>query len=106
MPVVSGVTVVTNARVFYHHARLRALPGARHSLRPLIWRAGTRQQNLRGDAARWRAVSIEGNCLSGNDWPETSILPRREVYSSFRGGAQHRARNLEIPGLVLWTIPE
>src|SRR5579863_5979753 len=36
MPDVSGVTVVTNARVFYHHARLRALPGARHSLRPLI----------------------------------------------------------------------
>jgi hypothetical protein len=24
MPGVSGVTVVTNARVFYHHARLRA----------------------------------------------------------------------------------
>jgi len=26
MPGVSGVTVVTNARVFYHHARLRAQP--------------------------------------------------------------------------------
>jgi hypothetical protein len=25
---------------------------------------------------------------------------------SFRGDAKHRARNLEIPGLVLRTIPE
>jgi hypothetical protein len=25
---------------------------------------------------------------------------------SFRGDAQHRTRNLEIPGLVLRTIPE
>jgi hypothetical protein len=26
--------------------------------------------------------------------------------SSFRGDAQHRTRNLDIPGLVLRTIPE
>jgi len=26
--------------------------------------------------------------------------------SSFRGDAKHRTRNLEIPGLVLRTIPE
>jgi len=25
---------------------------------------------------------------------------------SFRGDAEHRTRNLEIPGLVLRTIPE
>jgi hypothetical protein len=35
-------------------------------------------------------------------------VPRRRVLhlSSFRGDAKHRARNLEIPGLVLRTIPE
>jgi hypothetical protein len=27
-------------------------------------------------------------------------------HPSFRGDAQHRTRNLEIPGLVLRTIPE
>src|SRR5438046_9634321 len=29
-----------------------------------------------------------------------------ELATSFRGDAQHRTRNLEIPGLVLRTIPE
>jgi hypothetical protein len=29
-----------------------------------------------------------------------------EKTTSFRGDAQHRTRNLEIPGLVLRTIPE
>ncbi len=28
------------------------------------------------------------------------------MFPSFRGDAQHRTRNLEIPGLVLRTIPE
>jgi hypothetical protein len=28
------------------------------------------------------------------------------LYSSFRGDAKHRTRNLEIRGLVLTTIPE
>src|SRR5579863_9392886 len=54
MPDVSGVTVVTNACVFYHHARLRALPGARHSLRPLIAEGGNSTANLarkRGEIA-------------------------------------------------------
>jgi hypothetical protein len=27
-------------------------------------------------------------------------------YPSFRGDAQHRTRKLELPGLVLRTIPE
>jgi hypothetical protein len=30
----------------------------------------------------------------------------RAISVSFRGDAQHRTRNLEIPGLVLRTIPE
>jgi hypothetical protein len=27
-------------------------------------------------------------------------------HAVIRGDAKHRTRNLEIPGLVLWTIPE
>jgi hypothetical protein len=36
MPGVSGVTVVTNARVFYTTRAAAGASGARHSLRPLI----------------------------------------------------------------------
>jgi len=32
--------------------------------------------------------------------------PDSVITQSFRGDAKHRARNLEIPGLVLRTIPE
>jgi hypothetical protein len=38
MPGVSGVTVVTNARAYYHYTRGCGRIGARHSLRPLIFR--------------------------------------------------------------------
>ena len=52
MPGVSGVTVVTNARVFYYHARLRALPGARpwqrrYRERPVAY--NPEQQDGKGD---------------------------------------------------------
>jgi hypothetical protein len=33
-------------------------------------------------------------------------LMREGIRASFRGDAEHRTRNLEIPGLVLRTIPE
>ena len=36
MPGVSGVTVVTNARVYYTPRAAAGAPGARHSLRPLF----------------------------------------------------------------------
>jgi len=39
MPGVSGVTVVTNARVYYTPRAAAGAPSARHSLRPLILRA-------------------------------------------------------------------
>src|ERR1700679_2434221 len=64
MPGVSGVTVVTNARVFYHHARLRAhqAPGIPCAL---CWqRVGTRQQTSRetsGEIAKaclWMGVVL------------------------------------------------
>jgi hypothetical protein len=33
-------------------------------------------------------------------------LRAKRLEPSFRGDAKHRSRNLEIPGLVLRTIPE
>jgi len=40
--------------------------------------------------------------------PTINIFRLADIYvpSSFRGDAKHRTRNLEIPGLVLRTIPE
>src|ERR1700757_3492696 len=40
MPGVSGVTVVTNARVYYTPRAAAGAPGARHSLRPLSSEGG------------------------------------------------------------------
>jgi hypothetical protein len=42
-----------------------------------------------------RVVSAQRQCIPAND-----------VAESFRGDAQHRTRNLEIPGLALRAIPE
>jgi hypothetical protein len=55
---------------------------ARLSLRPLFKRGPTDLQN------------------------PGKLAPRERGCLSFRGDAQHRTRNLEIPGLVLRTIPE
>jgi hypothetical protein len=41
MPGVTGVTVVTNARVYYTTRAAAGASGARHSLRPLISEGGT-----------------------------------------------------------------
>jgi hypothetical protein len=58
MPGVSGVTVVTNARVYYHYTRGCGRIGARHSLRPLIGEGGTLMAKLARNARRDRkAVS-------------------------------------------------
>jgi len=46
MPGVSGVTVVTNARAYYHYTRGCGRIGARHSLRPLIFRWRNRLAKL------------------------------------------------------------
>ena len=49
MPGESGVTVVTNSRVFYTTREAAGAAGARHSLRPLIFfRRRTFMANLRG----------------------------------------------------------
>jgi hypothetical protein len=39
-------------------------------------------------------------------WPVPEDERPAVVSPSFRGDAEHRTRNLEIPGLVLRTIPE
>ena len=46
MPGESGVTVVTNSRVFYTTREAAGASGARHSLRPLIREGGTFPANL------------------------------------------------------------
>jgi len=38
--------------------------------------------------------------------PEVRSTSPHIFFPSFRGDAKHRTRNLEIPGLVLRTIPE
>src|SRR5258707_1942188 len=51
----SGVTVVTNARVYYTPRAAAGASGARHSLRPLIGEGGTFRQKTRAKhAARSR----------------------------------------------------
>jgi hypothetical protein len=54
MPGVSGVTVVTNARVYYPTRAAAGAPGARHSLRPLKERAERAEQNP-GESRRGNA---------------------------------------------------
>jgi len=47
MPGDSGVTVVTNARVYYTTRAAAGASGARHSLRPLISESGTNDKTSR-----------------------------------------------------------
>ena len=54
------------------------------------------QTGLETRAEVWRLWSDGGR----------AVWIRGRVWSSFRGDAKHRTRNLEIPGLVLRTIPE
>jgi hypothetical protein len=52
--VFSGVTVVTNARAYYHHTRGCGRIGARHSLRPLTREGGKLKLSLAQDLRRDR----------------------------------------------------
>src|SRR5260370_3497630 len=56
MPGDPGVTVVTNARVYYTTRGAAGASGARHSLRPLMFRGRESKQNsgaMRGEIARF-----------------------------------------------------
>ncbi len=64
MPGDPGVTVVTNARVYYTTRAAAGASGARHSLRPLLAEGGNQEQNsgaMRGEIAR--------RCLSNDMLP-------------------------------------
>jgi hypothetical protein len=56
MPGVSGVTVVTNARVYYTTRAAAGASGARHSLRPLIFKglhvSLENSREIRGEIAK------------------------------------------------------
>jgi len=76
------VTVVTMLVCFFHIAREAAgAAGARHSLRPLMFRwAGRSGKNSRGCAARSRSCVCDRRLLfenrnAGNHWMRTVTLP-------------------------------
>jgi hypothetical protein len=54
MPGESGVTVVTNSRVFYTTREAAGASGARHSLRPLEREGGTSRPSLARNLRRDR----------------------------------------------------
>ncbi|HEX9590578.1 MAG TPA: hypothetical protein VGA15_22895, partial [Bradyrhizobium sp.] len=61
----SGVTVVTNARVYYTPRAAAGASGARHSLRPLIGEGGKFRAKLARVKRRDReAVCIEVVCIA------------------------------------------
>jgi hypothetical protein len=64
----------------------------------------------RRDAALGAGKSGEGGIAEDGGVRRLRVSARtngdRSVSSSFRGDAKHRTRNLEIPDLVLRTIPE
>ena len=81
MPGDSGVTVVTNSRVFYSTREAAGASGARHSLRPLIFEGGTFRQNS-GASRRENAERVFAE-LDGLHFVITresgrSSIPRRQ----------------------------
>src|SRR5258707_6061600 len=70
MPGDPGVTVVTNARVYYTTRAAAGASGARHSLRPLIFRGRESKQNsgaMRGEIAKLRLESEPRHCEERRD---------------------------------------
>ncbi len=78
MPGVSGVTVVTNARVYYSTRAAAGASSARHSLRPLIFRGRNVTGKTRAKPAarsRSRALTLRGLLLAGTAPAENSFAP-------------------------------
>jgi hypothetical protein len=86
MPGDPGATVVTNACAFYHCARGCGCKGHPAFPTPFV---GRKVHAQLGRIAPRECGGIDGMRVT-----------------SFRGDAKHRTRNLEIPGLVLRTIPK
>ncbi len=81
MPDVSGVTVVTNARVYYTTRAAADAPSVRHSLRPLNGGQGNLRTNLGRNAPRDReAVS---SVIARSEATKQSISPRKERLDCF-----------------------
>src|ERR1700729_3793336 len=62
MPDVSGVTVVTNARVYYSTRAAADAPSVRHSLRPLFEKGGTLLAKLARNLRRDRGSVFRRHC--------------------------------------------
>jgi hypothetical protein len=96
MPGDSGVLVV--ARVLLTTTkRTRGCGCSGHPAFPTPFLGGERFINASG------ALRCE---IAESYLDSTSLRAKRPRTPSFRGDAKHRTRNLEIPGLVLRTIPE
>src|SRR5260370_26381258 len=78
MPGVSGVTVVTNARVYYTPRAAAGAPSARHSLRPLI--SG---RELHASLGRFASRECEGVFDVIASEAKQSILPHKERMDCF-----------------------
>jgi hypothetical protein len=72
MPGVSGVTVVTNARVFYTPRAAAGASGARHSLRPLFSEGANFLQN--SGASRRENAESYSNFIARSETTKQSIL--------------------------------
>jgi len=102
MPGDSGVLVVTRVRSTNKSAHEAAgATGIRRSPRPL-WAEELNNTSgvSRCGVANVRLELEQRHCEDRQREAIQSETP------SFRGDAKHRTRNLEIPGLVLRTIPE
>jgi hypothetical protein len=105
MPGVSGVTVVTNARVYYTTRAAAGASGARHSLRPLL-RAGRAGQNSRENARRDREVAptsfrgdVEHRITMCSCTSENPRIPRCAIAHP-RSGANTPSRNDDCSGFL------
>ena len=74
MPGDSGVTVVTNARVFYTTRAAAGASDARHSLRPLIGEGGMLTAKLGRSAPREYEFASEIGCLKFESGSRTKIV--------------------------------
>jgi len=102
----SGVLVYSCA--FYHYQvhtrpRVQRASGVPHALfgREIYQRLGRIARR-----GRKRVSATNDCCLKIESMVIIAATDEATQTPSFRGDAKHRTRNLEIPGLVLRTIPE
>src|SRR6266852_3686387 len=85
MPGDAGVTVVTNSRVFFTTREAAGAAGARHSLRPLMFRERDVQGKTRVDcAARSRSRGYDNGCCLKIESVPIHCVRTRHSSSSLR----------------------